>query len=71
MSVLLDLDFNLNFSRSGLRITQDIVFNVLDIVMMIIVLDCNPSTYNYYVDRCVMSCYSSNNDVDVITWMQD
>ncbi|KAF3638907.1 hypothetical protein FXO37_24173 [Capsicum annuum] len=30
--------------------------------------DCNPSTYGYYVDRCVMSYYSSNNDVNIITW---
>lgn len=69
VSVLLDLDFNLNFSCSDLRITQDNVFygygHRYD---GFIVLDCNPSTYNYYVDCCVMACYSSNNDVDVITW---
>ncbi|KAH0720304.1 hypothetical protein KY284_005334 [Solanum tuberosum] len=31
------------------------------------VKDCNPSTYDYYVDRCVMTYYSSNTDIDVIT----
>jgi len=37
MPVLLDLDFNLNFSRSGLRITQDnVFFMVLDIVIMVL-----------------------------------
>ncbi|XP_070017659.1 uncharacterized protein [Nicotiana sylvestris] len=69
LSFLLDLDFNLNFSCNGLRITQDNVFygfgHRYD---SFIVLDCNASTYNYYVDRCVIACYSSNNDVDVITW---
>lgn len=33
-----------------------------------IILYCNPSTYNYYVECCVMACYSSNNDINVIKW---
>ncbi|XP_075088370.1 uncharacterized protein LOC142170372 [Nicotiana tabacum] len=69
VSILLDLDFNLNFSRNGLRITQDNVFyDFGHRCDGFIVLDCNPPTYNYYVDRCVMTYYFSNNDVDVITW---
>lgn len=69
VSVLLDLDFNLNFNRSGLRITQDNIFYGFGHRYDgFILLDCNPSTYNYYVDRCVMACNSSNNDVDVIIW---
>jgi len=33
-----------------------------------IVIDCNPRTYDYYIDCYVMTCYLTNNDVDVIKW---
>jgi len=56
------------FSRNGVRIT---LANILDGFGLcydhFIILDCNPSTYDYYVDRCMMTCYSSNNDIHVIT----
>ena len=69
MSFLLDVDFHLFFSRNYVRITLDNVFyDFGHRYDRFIVLDCNPSTYDYYVDRCVMSCYSSNNDLDIITW---
>jgi len=67
--VLLEVGFDLFCSRNGIRITLDNVFYGFGLLYdRFIVLDCNPSTYDYYVDRCVMACYSSNNEIDVITW---
>ena len=70
MSALLNVGFDLFFSPNGVSITLDNIFFYGFGLRYdrFIVLDCNPSTYDYYVDRCVMACYSSNNDVDVITW---
>ncbi|XP_019261101.1 PREDICTED: uncharacterized protein LOC109239051 [Nicotiana attenuata] len=56
-------------SRNGVRISLDNVLYGFGLRYdRFIILDCNLSTYDYYVDRCVMAYYSSNNDIDVITW---
>lgn len=33
----------------------------------LIILDFNPLTYDYCINHCVMTCYTGNNDIDVIT----
>ena len=68
MSILVDLGSCLFFSRNGVRITLDNFLYGFGLRYdRFIVLDCNPSTYDYYVNCCVMTCYSSNNVVDVFT----
>ena len=65
---LLEVGFDLFFSRNGVRITLDNFLYGFGICYdCFIILDCNLSTYEYYVDSCVMTCYSSNNVVDVFT----
>lgn len=70
VSVLLDVGFHLFFSRNCVRITLDnVFFMVLDIVMIaslfwIIILQ----LMAIMLTCCVMSCYSSNNDVHILTW---
>ena len=61
VSVLLNSGFDSLFSRNGVRITLDNVLYGFGICYdCFIILDCNLSTYEYYVDSCVMTCYSSN-----------
>ena len=56
-------------SRNGVRIDLDNILYGFGLHYdCFIILDCNPSTYDYYIDCCVMTCYSSNNDGDVVTW---
>ena len=68
VSVLLEVDFDLIFTRNGVRTTLDNVLHYFGLRYdRFIILDCNPSTYDYYVDRCIMTYYSSDNDINVIT----
>lgn len=67
VSVLLDVGCDLYFCCYSVRITLD---NVLHCFVLrydcFIVLDCNASAYDYYVGCCVISYYSSNDDVDYV-----
>lgn len=66
--MLLDIGFDLFFSRSSIRITLDDVFYGFGLRYdSFIILDYNLTTYDYYVNHCVIACSSSNNDIDVIT----
>lgn len=66
VSIPLYVGFDLFFWCNGIKITLD---NVLDgFWLCFIILYCNRSFLDYYTDRCVVTCYSSNNDIDVITW---
>lgn len=65
----MDVDFDLFFSCNSVRITLDnVLYDFGFRYDYFIVLDCNSSTHDYYVDRCVMTYYSSNKDIDVIIW---
>ena len=57
------------FSHNGNRITlSNVLYGFGHRYYHFNILYCNHATYKYYVDCCVMSCYSSDNDIDVITW---
>ena len=69
VSIFLNVGFDLVFSRKSVRITLHNILHGFGLHYdSFTILDCNPSTYEYYVDCCIMTCYSINNDINVITW---